>query len=101
MKNQDIKNLLILYFLLSVCLCQRVVADTDIYLQNNTPIPLELKIMQEGSKLKRKKWIEHRQAMPSWAPRTKILSLNRNRGIKWGEKYLWKIKLVNQNNGKE
>ncbi|MBF0299267.1 MAG: sphingomyelin phosphodiesterase [Oligoflexia bacterium] len=89
-------HLFFIFIALTISLTTNLYATTTVYIQNNTSLSFNLKIEQTGSTLDRTKWLMHRQTLPAWEPRSKVLTFNRNRGIKKGKSYFWKIKVLTE-----
>ncbi len=63
-------------------------ADTDVYLTNNSAQPLTIQVKHEGSDLLKygEEWQQHVQVLGPWETKS-ILSFNRWEGVKSGQHY--------------
>lgn len=73
----------------------QALADTDVYLTNNSPDPVQLEIRQSGSgELQAgSQWIQHRTELGPWES-AMVLSFNRYEGVKAGKSYLFETRVT-------
>lgn len=73
----------------------QALADTDVYLTNNGPEPLQLTIHQSGSgELQAgSQWTQHRTELGPWES-AMVLSFNRYEGVKAGKSYLFETRVT-------
>ncbi|MEW7863991.1 sphingomyelin phosphodiesterase [Aeromonas diversa] len=59
-------------------------ADTDVYLTNNGPEPVQIEVRHDGPLQEGSQWTQHRQELGPWE-RAMVLSFNRYEGVKAGQ----------------
>jgi len=71
----------------------QALADTDVYLTNNSPDPVQLEIRQSGSGQLQagSQWLQHRTELGPWES-AMVLSFNRYEGVKAGKSYLFETR---------
>ncbi len=71
-------------------------ADTDVYLTNNSDQPLTIQVKHEGSDLLEygEEWQQHVQLLGPWETKS-ILSFNRWEGVKTGQNYRFETVVSN------
>jgi len=74
---------------------QLALADTDVYLTNNSPEPLQIDIRQSGSGQLQpgSQWSQHRTELGPWES-AMVLSFNRYEGVKAGKSYLFETRVT-------
>jgi len=74
---------------------QQALADTDVYLTNNSPESLRLEIRQSGSGQLQagSQWVQHRHELGPWES-AMVLSFNRYEGVKAGKSYLFETRVT-------
>ena len=78
------RTLLIIWLLVTA---QTVLAESYVYLTNNTDQPLTLDIQQSGSSLvKGEHWKQLATTVPPYGT-VRVLETNRDQGIRWGKSY--------------
>ena len=73
----------------------QALADTDVYLTNNSPDPVQLEIRQSGSGQLQagSQWLQHRTELGPWES-AMVLSFNRYEGVKAGKSYLFETRVT-------
>ncbi|WP_339331486.1 sphingomyelin phosphodiesterase [Aeromonas hydrophila] len=73
----------------------QALADTDIYLTNNSPDPVQLEIRQSGSGQLQagSQWLQHRTELGPWES-AMVLSFNRYEGVKASKSYLFETRVT-------
>lgn len=81
--------------LLAGALPLQALADTDVYLTNNSPEPLQLTVSQSGSGQLQagSQWIQHRTELGPWES-AMVLSFNRYEGVQAGKHYLFETRVT-------
>jgi len=74
---------------------QLALADTDVYLTNNSPEPLQIDIRQSGTGQLQpgSQWLQHRTELGPWES-AMVLSFNRYEGVKAGKSYLFETRVT-------
>ena len=90
-----LKKLLSSLALLSALLSSHVIADSDIYVTNNTKASLLINIEHTGSDLleKNDEWFQHAHELGPYETK-KVLSFNRYYGAKSGKEYRFNTQLI-------
>ncbi|PJG57799.1 sphingomyelin phosphodiesterase [Aeromonas cavernicola] len=70
-------------------------ADTDVYLTNNSAAPLQLEVRQTGSAQLQQgsEWVQHKKTLAPWESAV-VLSINRYQGVKAGKSYQFETRVT-------
>ncbi len=83
--------------LITTLLSSNAIADSDIYVTNNTHAPLLINIEHSGTDLleKNAEWFQHTNELGPYETK-KVLSFNRYYGAKSGQEYRFKTQLITE-----